>query len=86
MHLLAYSSASPGSMRGKEVNIMGTELTYNELEFESAELLPARETLFFNTYNWAGIYASNSSLAVNAATLLSQANSAAVQNIAVSQH
>jgi hypothetical protein len=64
---------------------MRKELTLTELDVESAELLPARETLFFNTYNWAGVYASNSSLAVNAATLLSQANSAAVQTIGVSQ-
>lgn len=65
---------------------MRNELTFSELDVESVELLPARETLFFNTYNWAGIYASNSSLAVNAATLLSQANSAALQSISVSQH
>jgi hypothetical protein len=62
------------------------ELTYSELDVESAELLPARETLFFNTYNWANIYATNSSLAVNAATVLSHANSAAVQSISVRQH
>jgi len=68
------------------VNNMRNELTLSELDIESAELLPARETLFFNTYNWAGISATNSSLAVNAATLLSQANSAAVQTIVVSQH
>jgi hypothetical protein len=66
---------------------MRTELTMSELEFESVDLLPARETLFFNTtVNWAGILASNSSLAVNAATVLSQANSAALQSISVSQH
>jgi hypothetical protein len=66
---------------------MRTELTLSELDVESAELLPARETLLVHhgTVNWAAIYASNSSLAVNAATLLSQANSAAVQTIGVSQ-
>ncbi len=64
---------------------MRKELTLNDLDIESVELLPSRETLFYNTYNWAGIAATNSSLAVNAATLLSQANSAAVQTISVSQ-
>jgi hypothetical protein len=60
------------------------KLTITELEAESAELLPARETLFFN-HNWANVYATNSSLALNAGTILSQANSAAVQSVSVSQ-
>jgi hypothetical protein len=59
-------------------------LTIAELDAQSVELLPSKETLFFDT-NWAAIYASNSSLAVNAATLLSSANSAALQYINVSQ-
>ena len=61
------------------------EITMSELESQSVELLPEKETLFFNQ-NWAAVYASNSSLAVNAATILSQANSAAVQVVTVSQH
>jgi len=60
------------------------EITMSELESQSVELLPEKETLFFNN-NWANVFASNSSLAVNAATILSQANSAAVQAIVVSQ-
>jgi hypothetical protein len=60
-------------------------ITFAELDTQAVELLPSKETLFFDT-NWVGIYASNSSLAVNAATLLSQANSAAVQTVYVSQH
>lgn len=61
-------------------------LTITELEGQSVEMLPAKETLFFDYgTNWAAVYASNSSLAVNAATILSQANSAAVQNVAVLQ-
>ena len=47
------------------------ELTIAELETERTELLPTRETLTFgfgNT-NWAAIFASNSSLALNAASL-----------------
>ena len=60
------------------------EITMSELESQSVELLPEKETLFFNN-NWANVFASNSSLAVNAATVLSQANSAAVQTVMVSQ-
>ncbi|MCL1869314.1 MAG: hypothetical protein FWF90_02740 [Promicromonosporaceae bacterium] len=65
------------------------EITLSELEGESMELLPERETLFFNTYwtktNLASITASNSSLALNAASLFSNASSAAVQTIVVTQ-
>lgn len=59
-------------------------ITLAELDAQSVELLPSKETLFFDD-NWAAIYATNSSLAVNAATLLSEANSAAVQTIVVAQ-
>lgn len=64
---------------------MHKELTFAELESEHTELLPTRETLTFGNTNWAAIYASNSSLALNAASLYAVANSAAVQTIAVSQ-
>ena len=64
---------------------MRKELSIAELDTQSVELLPARETLLFDTTNLAAIWASNSSLAVNAATVLSAANSAAVQTIVVSQ-
>ncbi len=61
-------------------------LTIAELEAQPVDMLPAKETLFFDYgTNWAAIYASNSSLAVNAATLWSHANSAALQSIAVMQ-
>lgn len=63
---------------------MRKELTFAELETERTELLPTRETLTFNN-NWASIVASNSSMAFNAASLYSVANSAAVQTITVSQ-
>jgi hypothetical protein len=63
---------------------MQNDLTFGDLDGQSAELLPSRETLFFNT-NWAGVYASNSSLALNAATILSEANSAAYQQVHVNQ-
>ncbi|GAC1482008.1 MAG: hypothetical protein NVS2B15_21210 [Pseudarthrobacter sp.] len=63
---------------------MKKELTIQELESQQVELLPSRETLFLNsTTNWASVVASNSSLALNAASLLSSANSAAVQTILV---
>jgi len=62
-------------------------LTIAELETEHTELLPTRETLTFGfgNNNWAAIYASNSSLALNAASLGSMASSAAVQTIVVTQ-
>jgi hypothetical protein len=66
---------------------MRRELTIADLEAEHTDLLPARETLNFgygNT-NWAAISATNSSLALNAATLASMANSAAVQTVVVTQ-
>jgi hypothetical protein len=65
-----------------------TDFTMTEIDAQHVELLPAKETLFyvnFGNHNWSAIYASNSSLAVNAATLLSSAESAAVQTISVSQ-
>lgn len=58
--------------------------TITEIEAQHVELLPAKETLFFNN-NFAAIYASNSSLALNAVTAFSSANSAAYQVISVSQ-
>jgi len=66
---------------------MRNVLTIAELEAETTELLPTRETLTFGfgNNNWAAVYASNSSLALNAASILASANSAAVQTIVVSQ-
>lgn len=61
------------------------EFTITELDGQQVELLPSKETLFFNV-NWANVWASNSSLALNAGTLWSQANSAALQSVYVSQH
>jgi hypothetical protein len=66
---------------------MRNVLSIAELESEHTELLPVRETLTFGfgNNNWAAIYASNSSLALNAASLASMANSAAVQTVVVTQ-
>ena len=66
---------------------MRNVLSIAELESEHTELLPVRETLTFGfgNNNWAAVYASNSSLALNAASLASMANSAAVQTVVVTQ-
>lgn len=65
---------------------MRKELTIAELESEHVELLPARETLFqFGNNNWAAVYASNSSLALNAGSAFSIAGSAALQSVSVTQ-
>jgi len=64
---------------------MRKELTISELDAQLIELLPARETLNVFGNNWAAIYASNSSLALNAASAFSTANSMAVQQISVTQ-
>lgn len=63
---------------------MKSELSFSELDVLSAELLPAREAL--NSWNVANVYATNASMAFNAATWASTANSFAGQSITVSQH
>lgn len=60
------------------------ELDLHELEDERIDLLPARETLYFHA-NWANVWASNSSMALNAASFYSLAHSTANQYISVSQ-
>jgi hypothetical protein len=68
------------------VIIMRKELTFADLDSERVELLPARETLtLFGNSNWAAVYASNSSMALNAASIYSNASSAAYQSVSVSQ-
>ena len=61
------------------------KLTIEELTAQSVDLLPEKETLFFDS-NWADVYATNSSLAVNAATVLSAAYSDASQAVIVEQY
>lgn len=63
---------------------MDKHITFAELDSESVALLPSKETLAFGT-NWASVYASNSSLALNAATFNSLAQSFAGQTVTVSQ-
>jgi hypothetical protein len=59
------------------------KLTLQELGGQSAELLPHREAL--GLWNLANVYATNSSLALNAATVNSLAISGASQTILVGQ-
>ena len=61
------------------------ELDFRELDDERVDLLPARETLYFHS-NWANVWASNSSLAFNAASIKAFAHSTANQYVNVSQH
>jgi hypothetical protein len=63
---------------------MHEELSMYELDDERIDLLPARETLHFHA-NWASVVASNSSLALNAASYFSSAHSSAHQSINVFQ-
>lgn len=66
---------------------MRKELTISQLDSEHVELLPARETLgYWGNHNWAQVYASNSSTALNAASHFAMAKSAAYQSIYVHQH
>ena len=62
-----------------------SELSIDELDAQSLELLPARETLFFDI-NVAPVVAVNIALAVNAATIGSTAIANAGQNLFVFQH
>jgi len=66
---------------------MRNVLTIAELEAETTELLPTRETLAFGfgNNNWAAVYASNSSLALNAASIYAVASSNALQSVTVMQ-
>lgn len=59
----------------------------DELDSEFAEMLPERETLHFHggNFNWANVYASNSSMALNVASLFANAQSQANQVVLVSQ-
>lgn len=66
-----------------------TKFTQEDLAAETAEMLPERDTLSWFTFtklNLAYVNASNASYAVNVASIGSEANSLAVQNIVVAQH
>jgi hypothetical protein len=59
-------------------------LTPVDLDAEVVELLPVRETLFFDV-NISPVVAVNLSMAINAASIGSIANSVALQDILVLQ-
>jgi hypothetical protein len=59
------------------------ELTVAELEAESAAALPARHLM--SLVDWAGISATNTALALNAASLFASASAVAGQTIVVTQ-
>jgi hypothetical protein len=61
---------------------MRKELTFEELDNQQVELLPARETL---SANFANVWANNSALALNAAAIASTASATAAQVITVTQ-
>jgi hypothetical protein len=63
---------------------MTNALAISELAGEEIELLPSRETLAL--FNVANVTATNLALALNSATIFSQANAFAGQAIFVSQH
>jgi hypothetical protein len=63
---------------------MTEKLTAVELDLEEIQVLPEREAL--GSVNWANIYASNTAVALNAASYWSVAKAAAVQTIVVKQH
>lgn len=60
------------------------DLTPSELESQTSELLPSRETLNVDV-DWAAVFASNTSLALNAASIFANAESTAHQTVVVLQ-
>jgi hypothetical protein len=60
------------------------EFSLEELEVQGGELLPARETMAL--VNLAHVTAINVALAVNAASINSNALAAAFQSVSVNQH
>ena len=67
----------------KGVHGMSAELTFKELDLQEVELLPAREAL--GQFNWATVYASNTAVALNAASFQSHASAWANQYITINQ-
>jgi hypothetical protein len=63
---------------------MNDKLTSVEFDLEEVQILPEREAL--GTFNWANVWASNSSIALNAASFRSTATSVALQGINVNQY
>jgi hypothetical protein len=63
---------------------MNDKLTSVELDLEEVQILPEREAL--GTYNWANVWASNTAVALNAASFRSTATAVALQGINVNQY
>lgn len=63
---------------------MNDKLTSVELDLEEVQILPEREAL--GTYNWANVWASNTAVALNAASFRSTATAVALQGINVHQY
>ncbi|MET1060207.1 MAG: hypothetical protein ABWX84_11440 [Nocardioides sp.] len=60
---------------------------FDELRSQDAQLLPRRETLcYFGCVNVTNIVGVNLAIAVNAATINSQANAVALQYLVSAQH
>jgi hypothetical protein len=62
---------------------MSIELTVAELEAEAAATLPARHLM--SLFNWGAVSATNTALALNVGTLMSNATAVAGQSIVFSQ-
>lgn len=62
---------------------MKKKLTYVELDLEDVQVLPEREAL--GSFNFASIAASNTAVALNAASHFSSATAVALQGISVTQ-
>jgi len=60
---------------------------YDELRSQDAQMLPRRETLcYIGCVNVSNVVGVNIAIAVNAATMHSQANALALQYLASAQH
>ena len=62
---------------------MNTLITFDELDSEAVAMLPSKETLSWGS-SYTSIYASNTSMAINASSWGGYAASMAVQQIQVS--
>jgi hypothetical protein len=64
---------------------MNYELTIADLEAETAVALPDRQLMSVHSFNWAGIDATSTAVALNAASLLASATAVSGNTIVVSQ-
>jgi hypothetical protein len=62
---------------------MNDKLTSVELDLEEVQILPEREAL--GTFNWANVWASNTAVALNAASFRPTATAVALQGIHINQ-